>query len=113
MPSGHLSRQLRFVLPGAATTYWLHTPSVLARIWADAAPLARFVDFFETTSVTSITLLIPSQTLGRPLSSLGSLDHRPVLVYPLDPSHQGHPPKRASRFPSCISLVHTIYASLR
>ncbi|KAF8486161.1 hypothetical protein DFH94DRAFT_171598 [Russula ochroleuca] len=41
MPSGHLSRQLRFVLPGAATTYWLHTPSVLARIWADAAPLAR------------------------------------------------------------------------
>jgi hypothetical protein len=45
MPSGHLSRQLRFVLPGAATTYWLHTPSVLARIWADAAPLARFVCF--------------------------------------------------------------------
>lgn len=46
MPSGHLSRQLRFVLPGAATTYWLHTPSLLARIWADAAPLARFVDFY-------------------------------------------------------------------
>ncbi|KAI0279741.1 hypothetical protein BGY98DRAFT_915448 [Russula aff. rugulosa BPL654] len=41
MPSGHLSRQLRFVLPGAAITYWFHTPSLLARIWADAAPLAR------------------------------------------------------------------------
>ncbi|KAI0250266.1 hypothetical protein BJV78DRAFT_1128255 [Lactifluus subvellereus] len=41
MPSGHLARQLRFVLPGAAITYWLHTPSILARIWADAAPLAR------------------------------------------------------------------------
>jgi hypothetical protein len=51
MPSGHLSRQLRFVLPGAAITYWFHTPSLLARIWADAAPLARFVKllffFFE------------------------------------------------------------------
>ncbi len=45
MPSGHLSRQLRFVLPGAAITYWLHTPSLLARIWVDAAPLARFVIF--------------------------------------------------------------------
>ncbi|KAF8501710.1 hypothetical protein F5888DRAFT_1262808 [Russula emetica] len=41
MPSGHLSRQLRFVLPGAAITYWFNTPSLLARIWADAAPLAR------------------------------------------------------------------------
>ncbi|KAI9512045.1 hypothetical protein F5148DRAFT_1165831 [Russula earlei] len=41
MPSGHLARQLRFVIPGAAVTYWLHTPSALARIWADAAPLAQ------------------------------------------------------------------------
>ncbi|KAI0303820.1 hypothetical protein B0F90DRAFT_1626299, partial [Multifurca ochricompacta] len=41
MPSGHLARQLRFVLPGAAITYWLHTFSALVRIWADAAPLAR------------------------------------------------------------------------
>lgn len=45
MPSGHLSRQLRFVLPGAAITYWFHTPSLLTRIWADAAPLARFFKF--------------------------------------------------------------------
>ena len=45
MPSGHLSRQLRFVLPGAAITYWFHTPSLLAQIWADAAPLARFFKF--------------------------------------------------------------------
>jgi hypothetical protein len=44
--------------------------------------------------VTSITLLIPSQTLGWPLSILGSLDHRPVLVYSLDTSDQGHSPKR-------------------
>lgn len=45
MPSGHLARQLRFVLPGAAITYWLQTPSLLAQIWsdADATPLARFV----------------------------------------------------------------------
>ncbi|KAI0001499.1 hypothetical protein BJV74DRAFT_876755 [Russula compacta] len=43
MPSGHLARQLRFVLPGAAITYWLHTPSVLARIWAGPAPLARLL----------------------------------------------------------------------
>ena len=45
MPSGHLARQLRFVLPGAAITYWLRTPSLLAQIWsdADATPLARFV----------------------------------------------------------------------
>ncbi|KAH9959607.1 hypothetical protein BC827DRAFT_1212570 [Russula dissimulans] len=41
MPSSHLARQLRYVLPGAAITYWLHTPSILAQIWADAAPLAR------------------------------------------------------------------------
>jgi hypothetical protein len=42
MPSGHLARQFRFVIPGAAITYWLHTPSLLARIWAeDAVPLAR------------------------------------------------------------------------
>ena len=46
MPSGHLARQFRFVIPGAAITYWLRTPSVLAQIWSDAAPLARFVDFF-------------------------------------------------------------------
>jgi hypothetical protein len=43
MPSGHLARQLRFVIPGAAITYWLHTLSIFARIWADAASLARFV----------------------------------------------------------------------
>ena len=48
MPSGHLARQLRFVLPGAAITYWLQTPSLLAQIWsdADATPLARFVFLF-------------------------------------------------------------------
>lgn len=45
--------------------------------------------------MTSITLLIPSQTLGWPLSILGSLDRRLVLVYSLDTSDQGHPPKRA------------------
>ncbi|KAI0264497.1 hypothetical protein BC834DRAFT_970821 [Gloeopeniophorella convolvens] len=41
MSSGHLARQLRFVFPGAAATYWLRTPAALARVWADAAPLAR------------------------------------------------------------------------
>ncbi|KAH9972792.1 hypothetical protein BGW80DRAFT_1312583 [Lactifluus volemus] len=50
MPSGHLTRQLRFVIPGAAITYWLHTPSIFARIWADAAPLARLLVGVSTLS---------------------------------------------------------------
>jgi len=41
MPSGHIARQFRFLFPGAAITYWLRTPSLLAQIWADPAPLAR------------------------------------------------------------------------
>jgi hypothetical protein len=58
MPSGHLARQLRFVLPGAAITYWLQTPSLLAQIWsdADATPLARFVLFPFPPPTTSVTL---------------------------------------------------------
>ena len=66
---------------------------------------------FTSTSVTSITLLIPSQSLGRPLSSLGSLDRRPVFLHSLDPSDQGYPPKRASQ-PLCCKYctynVHTV-----
>jgi hypothetical protein len=67
MPSGHLSRQLRFVLPGAVITYWFHTPSLLARIWADAAPLARFFNFlfFEITSVTDFDHSLPPVLLDR------------------------------------------------
>ena len=43
MSSDHLARQLRFVVPGACITLWLRTPSLIARIWTEAAPFARFV----------------------------------------------------------------------
>jgi len=56
MPSGHLACQLRFVLPGAAITYWLQTPSLLTQIWSDAAPLAQFVLFPFPLPTTSVTL---------------------------------------------------------
>lgn len=56
MPSGHLARQLRFVLPGAAITYWLQTLSLLTQIWSDATPLAQFVLFPFPPPTTSVTL---------------------------------------------------------
>ena len=43
MSSDHLARQLRFVVPGACITLWLRTPSLIAHIWTEAAPFARFV----------------------------------------------------------------------
>ncbi|KAA1467481.1 hypothetical protein DENSPDRAFT_832543, partial [Dentipellis sp. KUC8613] len=39
--SRHTLRQLRFVLPGAAVTYWLKTPEQLQRVWTDAQGWAR------------------------------------------------------------------------
>ena len=52
MSSDHFARQLRFVVPGACITLWLRTPSLIARIWTDAAPFARFVSVFGLLSVT-------------------------------------------------------------
>lgn len=43
MSSDHLARQLRFVVPGACITLWLHTPTLIARIWAEATPIAQLV----------------------------------------------------------------------
>ncbi|KAN0138969.1 hypothetical protein V8E53_003357 [Lactarius tabidus] len=43
MFSDHLSRQLRFVVPGACITLWLRTPSLIARIWTEATPFARLL----------------------------------------------------------------------
>lgn len=94
MPSGHLARQLRFVFPGAAITYWLHTPSILARIWADAAPLARFVSLTSISS-TCVTSLVPLFR-HRPLVSVsalsGSLTVALFLYILLIPVIKGIPP---------------------
>jgi len=43
MSSDHLTRQLRFVVPGACITLWLRTPSLIARVWTEAAPFARLL----------------------------------------------------------------------
>ena len=58
MSSDHLSRQLRFVVPGACITLWLRTPSLIARIWAEATPFARFVSVCDVLSVTLIFSLL-------------------------------------------------------
>jgi hypothetical protein len=105
MPSGHLSRQLRFVLPGAAITYWFHTPSLLTRIWADAAPLARFIKFLFFLKITSVT---DFDRLTRPLVGLsvfsGLLTIALFLYILLIPIIKGLPPNvrpsQISEFPS-------------
>ncbi|KAI9440047.1 hypothetical protein H4582DRAFT_1944689 [Lactarius indigo] len=43
MPSDHVARQLRFVVPGACITLWLRTPSLIGLIWTEAAPFARLL----------------------------------------------------------------------
>jgi hypothetical protein len=57
MSSDHLSRQLRFVVPGACITLWLRTPSLIAHIWTEATPFARFVSVFAVLSVSLIICL--------------------------------------------------------
>lgn len=96
MFSDHLSRQLRFVVPGACITLWLRTPSLIERIWAEAAPFARFVSVFVALSVTLIIFLLPLQVTGRRVSTVGLANDRVVFVYPFDSCDQGNSTRCAS-----------------
>ena len=96
MFSDHLSRQLRFVIPGACITLWLRTPSLIERIWAEAAPFARFVSVFVALSVTLIIFLLPLQVTGRRVSTVGLANDRVVFVYPFDSCDQGNSTRCAS-----------------
>lgn len=104
MSSDHFFRQLRFVVPGACITLWLRTPSLIARIWTEAAPFARFVSVFGVLSVTLIISLLPLQVAGWRVSSVGLANDRAVFVYPFDSCDQGTSTRCASliiKFQSC------------
>jgi hypothetical protein len=91
MFSDHLARQLRFVVPGACITLWLRTPSLIARIWTEAAPFARFVSVFGLLSVTLIVSL--HYRLLVSVSALSSLLTIALFLYILlIPVIKGIPP---------------------
>ncbi|KAI0314617.1 hypothetical protein OF83DRAFT_1135978 [Amylostereum chailletii] len=59
MDSGHFVRQLRFVGPGGAVTYWLGVLPQLGQVWTDADGLSRPLMFASILSgVLSISLFM-------------------------------------------------------
>ena len=96
MSSDHFARQLRFVVPGACITLWLHTPSLIARIWAEAAPFARCVSIIGLLSVTLIVSLLPLQVAGRRVGAVGLANDRVVFVHLFDSCDQGNSTRRTS-----------------
>ena len=96
MSSDHFARQLRFVVPGACITFWLHTPSLIARIWAEAAPFARFVSVIGLLSVTLIISLLPLQVAGGRVGAVGLPNDHAVLIHLFDSCDQGNSTRRAS-----------------
>jgi hypothetical protein len=107
MSSDHLSRQLRFVVPGACITLWLRTPSLIARIWTEAAPFARFVSTIIHLRDLE-RLLSTLQVAGGRVGTLGLTNDRAVFVHTFDSCDQGNSTKRASliiKLQSCFTYV--------
>jgi hypothetical protein len=100
MDYAHFVRQLRFVVPGGAATYWLGTTDKIQEIWSNGSGLARCANMLVSSAWRAHRL----QTTLRYICRRWHPHDHAFPIRPTLPRDQGRLAKRASYYSDVATL---------